>query len=228
MKVRNKWGYVSSVTGFLLVFFAIATFLLELQINNSNYLNYTAFYEFAVPIISFCLIAGAFFVVIGTVYLRNIRNKWSYASITVGFTLINIEAYKLAVALIGTREFGIGWSDFQTYWALSFFSFLMAGVFFIISGIIAGSKVRSKVGYIIIIGGATIMLLGLSILAINLATSLNYYPPDYYFSLRAAWNTTITYLLIIGALIVAFGTGYLITVRKRNQNSKELISVKKV
>jgi hypothetical protein len=78
-QVRNKWGNVSVAEGFFLILIAVVILTLELQTNNSNYLNYTVFYKFLVPIISFCLIAGAFFVVIGVVYLRKIRNKWSYA-----------------------------------------------------------------------------------------------------------------------------------------------------
>jgi hypothetical protein len=226
-QVRNKWGYLPVAEGCFLIFAAIAILMLELQTNSSNYLNYTVFYKFWVPIISLCLIAGAFSVVIGVVYLRKIRNRWSYASITAGFSLIAFEAYKLAATLEGTYEqFGIGWSDFQQYWALYFFSGLMAACFLIVLGIILGLKIKNKLGYVTITGGFAIMLVGASILAANLATSLNYYPPNYYFSLQVAWNTTISNFLIAGALIVAVGTAYLIRVRSRTpvSSAKEKFS----
>jgi hypothetical protein len=220
-QVRNKWGYAPMAGGLASILIAAAILNLELETNGSNYLNYTVFYKFWVPTISFCLIAGAFLVVIGVVYLRKFRNKWSYASITAGFTLIAIEAYKLAFTLEGTYEqFGIGWSDFQQYWALDFFSVLMAGAFLIVLGIILGLRVRNKLGYVTITGGLAIMLVGASILAANLASSLNYYPPNYYFSLRVAWNATISFFLIIGALFVVVGTAYLMMVRNRNRLSE--------
>jgi heme/copper-type cytochrome/quinol oxidase subunit 2 len=150
-------------------------------------------------------------------------------SITAGFSLIAIEAYKLAATLEGTYEHfsassglvGIGWGNFQQYWALDFFSSLMAACFLIVLGIILGLKVRNKLGYVTIAGGVAIMLVGVSILAANLATSLNYYPPNYYFSLQVAWNTTISFFLIIGALLVVVGTVYLIKVRNRNRRNQE-------
>ncbi|MGA2385326.1 MAG: hypothetical protein ABSG33_02200 [Candidatus Bathyarchaeia archaeon] len=215
-QVRNKWGYLPVAEGCFLIFAAIAILMLELQTNNSNYSNYTVFYKFWIPIISLCLIAGAFSVVIGVAYLRRIRNRWSYASITAGFSLIAIEAYKLAATLEGTYEqFGIGWSDFQQNWAPYFFSGLMAACFLIVLGIILGLKVRNKLGYVTITGGLAVMLVGASILAANLATSLNYYPPNYYFSLQVAWNTSISDFLIVGALIVAVGIVYLARDRNR-------------
>lgn len=220
-QVRNKWGYAPIAGGLASILIAVVVLNLELETNNSNYLNYSVFYKFWVPIISFCLIAGAFFVVIGVVYLRKIRNKWSYSSITGGFTLIAIEAYKLAATLEGTHEqFGIGWSDFQQYWALGFFSVLMAGLFLIVLGIILGLRIRNKPGYVTIAGGLAIMLVGASILAANLATSLNYYPPNYYFSLQVAWNTTISFFLIIGAIFVVVGTVYLMRARNRSRLSE--------
>ena len=221
-QVRNKWGNVSVAEGFFLILIAVVILMLELDANNSNYLNYTVFYKSWVPIISLCLIAGAFFVVLGVVYLRKIRNKWSYASITAGFSLIAIEAAKLAATIEGTYEqHGIGWGDFQKYWALAFFSGLMVACFLIVLGIILGLKVRNKLGYVAITGGLDMMLVGASVLAANLATSLDYYPPNYYFSLQVAWNATISVFLITGALIVVAGTGYLIKVRSRNQRNQE-------
>jgi hypothetical protein len=63
------------------------------------------------------------------------------------------------------------------------------------------------------------MAVGITVLAANLVTTLNYYPPHYYISLQEAWNTAISYFLVIGALIVATGTGYLTIVRIRNRRN---------
>ncbi|MGA2680552.1 MAG: hypothetical protein ABSF44_01985 [Candidatus Bathyarchaeia archaeon] len=204
--------------GFLLIIISV----LELQNTTNQVANayWIHFYKSIVPIISICLVAGAFLVVIGGVYLKNIRNKWSYSSITVGFSLIAVEAAELAITLKGTQgPSGIGWGDFQQHWALSFFSVLMAACFLIVLGIILGLKTKNKLGYVMVTGGFAVMLVGASVLAANLATSLDYYPPNYYFSLQAAWNTTISYFLIIGAIIVATGTGYLMWARNRNRRN---------
>lgn len=211
----------------MLIFITVAVLTGALNNNRNDF--WISFYHFWVQVVAFCLITGAFFVVIGVMYLFNIRNKWSYASITVGFGLVAFEATDLAITLRGTQgPGGIGWDYFKKYLALELFSGLMAAYFLIVLGIILGLKVRNKLGYVIITGGAAIMLVGAFILAANLATSLNYYPPDYYFSFRIAWNNIISYFLIIGALIVAAGAAYLIAIRRRNRNAQELLSVKKV
>ena len=222
-KNRNYLGYASLAIGFLLIIVAV----LELQDTTTQVTNayWIFFYKSLIPAISICLVAGAFFVVIGGVYLKNIRNKWSYSSITVGFSLIAVEATELAITLQGTQgPSGIGWGDFQQHWSLDFFSGLMAACFLIVLGIILGLKVRNKLGYVIITGGFAVLLVGITVLAANLATSLDYYPPNYYFSLQEAWNTTVSYFLIIGALIVAVGLGleaFAGSVKKRQISSKK-------
>lgn len=214
--VSRKWGNISVADGFFLTFVGFVALMLELQTNSSNYLNYTVFYKFWVPVISFCFIAGSFFVVLGVAYLKKI-SKWSYVSITAGFALIAVEASKLAVTLQGTHEeFGIGWSDFQHYWSLDFFSVLMAACFLIALGIILGLNMKGKLGYITVVGGSALMLDGVAILAANLATSLNYYPPNYVFSLQVAWNSSISLFITVGAGVIASGTGYLIKTGRRN------------
>jgi hypothetical protein len=218
LQIRNKWaGFISIIGGFASILIAVFIFLQA--INNYDYTDYTAFYNFWFPLVSFCFVASAFFMVIGIIYLRNIRGKWSYASIAAGCSLIAIVMYELAATIKSTRFNGsvvmAGWDDFQQHWSLDFFSGVMAACFFIVLGIILGLKVKNKLGYVIITGGFAVMFVGISVLAANLATSLNYYPPNYYFSLQVAWNTTISYSLIAGASIVAVGTAYLLRVRNR-------------
>ena len=218
-QATNKWGLAPVAAGLFLILVSVFIFLQA--INNYNYTNYITFYNFWFPLLSFCFVVGAFFIVIGMVYLRNIRSKWSYASIIAGCSLIAIDMYELAATIKSIRGFDgsivmVGWGDFQQHWSVDFFSGVMAACFLIVIGIILGLKVRNKLGYVIITGGFAVFFVGITVLAANLATSLNYYPPNYYFSLQVAWNTAISYLLVIGALIVAVGTGYLIWARNRN------------
>jgi len=209
----NDWGWAPVAVGFFVILITIFIFLESLNPTNYTF-HYTTFTNFWFPLVSFLFIAGAFLVVVGAVYLRNIRSKWSYASIIVGFSLLAIDMFEL-IGAVKSMQGEIDWGDFQQFWSLNFFSGLMAACFLIVIGIILGLKARNKLGYVIITGGFAVMAVGIAVLAANLATSLNYYPPNYYFSLQVAWNTTISYFLTIGALIVAVGTVYLITVRKR-------------
>jgi hypothetical protein len=134
---------------------------------------------------------------------------FSLALLAGGFALIIFEASRLVIQVQGEGYLGIGWSDFQSYWSLGFFSFLVTGIFLIVVGIILGLHIRHKVGYVIITGGSAITLFGLFMLSTNLATSLNYYPPDYLFSLQEAWNSIISYSLIVGVLLMIIGVVYL-------------------
>ena len=221
---KNKRGYIPIIIGFFLVVLGIVTLILELQNANQNGYNPTGwlnFYDFWVIVISFCFIAGALLIVIGMFFLRRISNILSYALVAAGFALIVFEVSRLLIVLGENNTLsnsGIGWSDFQSYWSLGFFSFLSTSVFLTVFGVILGLGLRfkCKVGFVVVTGGFAIMLVGASVLATNLATSLDYYPSNYYFSLKVAWSTTISYFLIIGALIVVIGTGYLMWARNRN------------
>lgn len=211
---KDKRGYIPVATGLFLIL--IASFIFLQAINNYGYTNYTVFYNFWFPLVSFCFVAGAFSIIIGIVYLRNIRSKWSYASIIVGCSLLAIAMYELAATIKSTSFSGrivmITWGDFQQHLSLDFFSGVMAACFFMVLGIILGLKVKNKIGYAIIAGGFAVLLVGITVLAANLVTSLNYHPPNYYFSLQIAWNATISYFLIIGALMIIAGIGYLIII----------------
>jgi len=213
----NDWGWAPLVVGFFVILITIFIFLESLNPTNYTF-HYTAFTDFWFPLVSFLFIAGAFLVVIGAVYLRNIRSKWSYAAITVGFSLLAIDMFELIAAIKSMRG-EIDWGDFQQYWSLNFFSGLMAAGFLIVVGIILGLKLRNKLGYVIITGGFALMAVGVTVLASNLVTTLDYYPPHYYVSLQEAWNTTISYFLVIGALIEALGTVYLIVATIRNRRN---------
>jgi len=211
MRTKNRLGYAPVTVGFLLILLGVIILLAELNNNNLNGFNpsgWTSFYQFWVAIISFCFVAGAFLVVVGVVLLTRITNLFSHALLAGGFALIIFEASRLVIQVQGEGYLGIGWSDFQSYWSLGFFSFLVTGVFLVVVGIILGLHIRCKVGYVIITGGSAITLFGLFVLSANLATSLNYYPPDYLFSLQEAWNSIISYSLIVGVLLMIVGVVY--------------------
>ena len=216
-KTINDWGWAPVTVGFFVILITVFIFLESLNPTNYTF-HYATFTDFWFPLVSFLFIAGTFLVVIGAVYLRNIRSKWSYASIAGGFSLLAIDMFEL-IAAIKSMQGEIDWGDFQQYWSLNFFSGLMAACFLIIIGIILGLKVKNKLGYVIITGGFAAMAVGIAVLAANLVTTLDYYPPHYIISLQEAWNTSISYFLVIGALLVAIGTGYLIMVRIRNRRN---------
>ena len=106
--------------GFFVILITVFIFLESLNPTDYTF-HYTTFTNFWFPLVSFLFIAGAFLVVIGAVYLRNIRSKWSYASITVGFSLLAIDMFEL-IAAIKSMLGEIDWGDFQQYWSLNFFS----------------------------------------------------------------------------------------------------------
>jgi hypothetical protein len=212
MRTKNRLGYAPVAVGFLLIVLGVIILLVELSNNDLNGFNassWTSFYQFWVAIISLCFVAGAFLVVVGVVSLTRITNLFSYALLAGGFALIILEVYRLVIQVQGEGYLGIGWSDFQSNWSLGFFSFLVTGIFLILVGIILGLRIRYKVGYVIMNAGSAIMLFGLFILSTNLATSLNYYPSDYLFSLQEAWNSIIYYSLIVGVLLMIIGVAYL-------------------
>ena len=227
LSTKNEWGYAPIATGFLLIVLGIVILILELQnakLNGYNGIGWLSFYNFWVVVISFCFIAGAFLVVIGLFFLKSIANILSYALLAAGFALIIFEVSRLLIQLGENNTLsrsGIGWSDFQEYWSFGFFSFLMAGIFLITLGVIFGLQVKNKAGYITVSGGLATILLGLSLLSTNLATSLNYYPPNYLFSLQEAWNSTISYSLIAGALILILGAIQLFRTHRKTANLKQ-------
>ena len=166
----NDWGWAPVSVGFFVIFITVFIFLESLNPTNYTF-HYTTFTNFWLPLVSFLFIAGAFFVVIGAVYLRNIRSKWSYASITAGFCILAFDMFEL-IAAIKNMQGEIDWGDFQQYWSLNFFSGLMAACFLIVFGIIPGLKIRNKLGYVIVTGGFATMAIGVTVLAANLVKTL--------------------------------------------------------
>ena len=132
------------------------------------------------PIIAYSIVAGTFVAVIGVAILRKITNKLSYASIVGGFILILIDVYTLFINWVKPNINIIGFDNFSIF-SVSFFSYLMAGAFLIVIGIILGSTVRNKLGYVSIAGGLALILIGASVLMVNLESHTS---PNWYLNLR--------------------------------------------
>ena len=220
LKTKDRRGYIPIVAGFTLIVLGIVILILELQNANLNGYNgsgWLSFYNFWVVVISFCFIAGAFSVVIGLFFLKRVVNISSYALLAAGFALIIFEASRLLIQLgennTLTRN-GIGWYGFQEYWSFGFFSFLTAGIFTIIVGVILGFQAKNKAGYITVSGGLAMILFGLSTLMVNLTTHTS---NNLYVNLQYSWSPAIAYSLTVGALICAVGTLYLARARARTR-----------
>jgi uncharacterized membrane protein YhaH (DUF805 family) len=219
-QVRNKWGYAAIAVGFAFIIIGVSILMVNIQNNQFSafgYANRDNFWYFQAPIIAYSIVAGSFLAVIGVAILRKITNIFSYVSITCGFILTIIDVNSLFVNWVKPNINIIGFDNFSGF-STSFFSYLMSGAFFIVLGIILGLKFRGKLGYVSIAGGLAVMLVGVSILMVNLGDHTS---SNWYLNLRLSWAPVISYTLIAGALLVAVGTGYLIKVRSRNQRNQE-------
>ena len=220
-EVRNKWGYAPIAGGLALILLGVVALVIQLVVNSDlftgiSYLDRFNFWYFWAPIISYSLIAGAFLAVIGIAILTGIRNKLSYASIACGFILILIEAYTLLTNWVESNINIIGFDNFSSFSA-SFFSYLIAGVFLMVLGIIVGLRVRNRLAYVSITGGLAILLIGVPTLMVNLA-AINFFINLY--NLRESWGPIISYSLIVGAFFVVVGTVYSLMAGNRNRLSE--------
>jgi hypothetical protein len=220
-QVRNKWGYAPIAGGSALILLGVAALVIQLVVNGDlftgvSYLDRFNFWYFWAPIISYSLIAGAFLVVVGIAILTGIRNKLSYASIAGGFVLMLVGAYTLLTNWVESNINSIAFDNFSVFSA-SFFSYLTAGVFLMVLGIILGLRVRNKLAYVSIACGLAILLIAASTLTVNLA-AINLFINLY--NLRESWNPIISYSLIAGAFFVVVGAVYLMRARNRSRWSE--------
>jgi putative Mn2+ efflux pump MntP len=216
-QVRNKWGYAPIACGLILILIGISILMVNIWSNQFSAYGYANRYNFwyvQAPIIAYSIVAGTFVAVIGVAILRMITNKFSYASIVGGFILILIDVYTLFINWVKPNINIIGFDNFSSF-SVSFFSYLMAGAFLIVIGIILGLTVRNKLGYVSIAGGLALILIGASALMVNLESHTS---PNWYLNLRLSWAPVISYSLIVGAFLVVVEIVYLIRVRNRNRH----------
>jgi len=217
-QVRNKWGYAPIAGGLSLILLGVAALLTQFLVNSNlftgvSYLDRCNFWYFWAPVISYSLIMGAFLAVVGIAILVRIRNKSSYVSIAGGFILMIIAVYTLLTDWVESNINVIAFDNFSGFSA-TFFSYLIAGTFLMLLGIIVGLRVRDKLAFVSIAGGLALFLVGVSVLMVNLAT-VNFFINLY--NLRESWNPVISYTLIAGAFFVVVGTVYLMRARNRRR-----------
>jgi roadblock/LC7 domain-containing protein len=214
LKPQNKMGYALIAVGFALILIGLIILMINIgnnQFSAYGYANRFNFWYFQAPIIAYSIVAGSFVAVIGIAILSKITNVISYVSIIFGFVLSIIDVNSLFVDWVKPNINIIGFGNFSSF-SSGFFSYLMAGAFFAVLGIILGLNVRGKLGYISVTGGLAVMLVGVSVLMVNLGDHTS---SDWTLNLRLSWAPVIFFSLITGMLIVIVGTAYLIVVRHK-------------
>ncbi len=246
-KKKDKRGYIPVAIGLALIIIAVVILAYYLEINEfsaEGYLNRFYFWYVQAPLISVCLIAGAFSAVIGIAIIRQIKSKVFYCLIAVGFTLIAIVTYILLV-------YWVHWYiNIIDFWNLSvpvqdivppdvspqflislvvfnmqvtLLGYLLIGSFLIVLGIIWGIGIGRRLASVSLAGGTSILFFGLSNLWVNFESN-NYLLPDWYSDLKMSWNSLISSSLIIGALFAILGAIPLLLMLRHRKTSQ----VKKV
>jgi uncharacterized membrane protein len=220
-KETDRRGYILVAIG--LSFVLIGFFLLVIT-SATNMITYETrhfFWDSLAPVISYSIVIGSFVTVIGIALSKRISNALSYASVTGGFILIFVGAYLLLTNWVPNNINILGFDNFSTFFAATFFSYIFSGVFFMAVGVITGLKIRNRLAYVSIAGGLAIMLFGISILLINLADHLS---TNYYLNLQLSWAPIISYSLIIGFIFVVIGLAYLATVATHRQQKPDSLN----
>jgi len=222
-QLRNKLGYIPMAAGFILIAVGIGILVTHVILNEELAVPNWYFWFYWAPIITTLLIAGSISTVAGLLLHLKIRNTLSYASVAVGFLLIIFDSYFLIGDWARDLEGYIGISNFFELQsggvAVWFFSWLMAGVFLVIFGIILGLRVRSRWGITSIAGGSVLLFLAFALIAMDVITTAAIDPV---FGLRAFrwyffWENftpVIPISLEIGGVLVVLGV---LLMRKRNQ-----------
>jgi len=221
--LRNKWGYIPMAIGLILIAVGVAILVTHVALNWELAVPNWYFWFYWAPIITTLLIAGSISTVTGLLINTKIENILSYASVAGGFLLIILDSYFLIGDWARDYEGYIGISSFFELQsggvAVWFFSWLMAGIFLVIFGIILGLRVRSRWGITAIAGGSVLLLLAFCLIAMDvIATSAI----DPVFGLRdfrwyffwENFTPVIPISLVIGGVLVFLGV---LLMRKRNQ-----------
>ena len=209
---KNRWEYAPIAIGLTLVLIGLFILVLSIATDSITYENRYFFWDSLAPVISYSMIIGSFVAVIGVAVLKRISNALSYASISGGFFLIFIGGYMLLTNWIPNNINTLGFDNFSTFFAVTFYSYMFSGAFFIALGVIIGLKIKNRVAYVTVTGGSAIMLFGISMLLTNLADHLS---TNYYLYLQLSWAPFISNSLIIGSVFVLVGVAYLIVVGSR-------------
>lgn len=174
-RLRNKWGYIPMVLGFILMVVGVRLLVTHVVVNNELVAPNWYFWFYWAPLIAALLIAGAISTVTGLLIHLKIRNILSYALVVVGFLLIIFDSYFLVGVWVRDMFPVIGISNFFELQsggvAVGFLSWIIAGVFLAIFGIILGLRVRSRWGITLIVGGLVLLVLAFSLIALDVITT---------------------------------------------------------
>jgi hypothetical protein len=221
-QLRSKLGYIPMATGFILIAVGLGMLFTHVVLNDELAAPNWYFWFYWAPIITTLLIAGAISTVTGLlIHIKN-RNILSYASLAGGFLLIIFDSYFLIGVWVRDMFPTIGISNFFELQsgavAVGFFSWLMAGVFLVIFGIILGLKVRSRLGITSITGGSVLFLLASCLIALDVIATAAIDPVSglrdfrWYFFWEN-FTSVIPLSLVIGVSLVFAGV---LLMRKRN------------
>lgn len=163
------------VLGFILMVVGVRLLVTHVVVNNELVAPNWYFWFYWAPLITALLIAGAISTVTGLLIHLKIRNILSYALVVVGFLLIIFDSYFLVGVWVRDMFPVIGISNFFELQsggvAVGFLSWIIAGVFLAIFGIILGLRVRSRWGITLIVGGLVLLVLAFSLIALDVITT---------------------------------------------------------
>lgn len=163
------------VLGFILMAVGVRLLVTHVVVNNELVAPNWYFWFYWAPLITALLIAGAISTVTGLLIHLKIRNILSYALVVVGFLLIIFDSYFLVGVWVRDMFPVIGISNFFELQsggvAVGFLSWIIAGVFLAIFGIILGLRVRSRWGITLIVGGLVLLVLAFSLIALDVITT---------------------------------------------------------
>jgi hypothetical protein len=174
-QLRSKLGYIPIAAGFILIAVGVDILVTHVVLNKELAIPNWHFWFYWAPVITVLLIAGAIFTVTGLLINLKIKSILSYALAAGGFLLIIFDSYFLIGDWVRDNVNGIGISNFYELQsggvAVGFFSWLMAGVFLVIFGIILGLRVRSRWGITSIAGGLVFLFLAFCLIAMDVITN---------------------------------------------------------
>jgi hypothetical protein len=222
-QLRNKWGYIPTAAGFILIAIGVAILVTHVVLNEELATPNGYFWFYWAPIITTLLFAGAISTVTGLLINTKIENILSYASVAGGFLLIIFDSYFLIGDWARDYEGYIGISSFFELQsggvAVWFFSWLMAGIFLVVFGIVLGLRVRSRLGISSIAAGSVLLLLAFCLITMDVITTAAIDPVFGLSEFRwhffwENFTPVIPISLVIGGVLVFSGA---LLMRKRNQ-----------
>ena len=213
-QARSRWGYVPIVVGLVMIAYGISLLYTHVVVNNELARPNWYFWYYWSLVITFLLVTGSLTTVVGVLISRRVTNIFSIALVAGGFLIISLHSYLLLVdwarPMVNSMSLSnfLGWQGSGI--AVGFFSWLMAGAFLVVFGIILGLNAKNRWVMMLVAGGSVLVLLSISLETIIaydpmegfdvfrwLAFFDNYYYPIIPFSLIIG-----VFLIVLGILLV--------------------------